>query len=241
MTHRLTLRIYRYKPGARPRYDTFAVAMPGEANVLDALERAWADDDRSLAFRHACHHASCGSCGLRIDGIEKLPCVTPVTDYPDGATVTLEPLRNFDVIADLVVDVSPLFGRMQAVGAPIMRPAEPLEHSQGLPEGVEDLERFENCLECGLCVSACPAMAADRHYLGPAALAGAERALVQSQNARLRSLLYFLDDDHGLWRCHSAFECTEVCPSNVQPAEAIMRLKRAAAGEKVRTLFRRWG
>ena len=70
MAHKLNLRIYRYKPGHEPHYDTFAVEVPETANVLDAIERAWDDHDRTLIFRHACHHASCGSCGLRIDGVD---------------------------------------------------------------------------------------------------------------------------------------------------------------------------
>src|SRR3972149_9147629 len=126
MTRNLHLRIYRYKPGGEPRYDTFPVEVPDTANILDAIERAWDDHDRMLMFRHACHHASCGSWGRRVNGREQLPCVTPVADYADGATLTIEPMRNFPVITDIAVDASPLFERMQLVGMPIIREAEPL-------------------------------------------------------------------------------------------------------------------
>jgi len=242
MPHKLILRVYRYKPGHDPHYDTIPVEVPDTANVLDAIERAWDDHDRTLMFRHACHHASCGSCGLRVNGVEKLPCVTPVADYADGATLTIEPMRNFPVITDIAVDASPLFERMQLVGMPIIREAEPLraDGKTIFPEGVRDFDRFENCIECGLCLSACPSMAADPLYLGPVALAAAERVLATSSDSAKRSrILALIDDEHGLWRCHSAWECTEVCPYQVNPAEAIMRLKRIVAAEKFKRLFHR--
>lgn len=241
MTHHLTLRIYRYKPGSDPHYDIFPVEVPDEANVLDAIERAWDDQDRSLMFRHACHHASCGSCGLRINDVEKLPCVTLVTDYPDGATLTIDPMRNFPLVTDLAVDAGPLYERTREIGLPIMRESEALRENglRVLPEGIAGFNRFENCIECGLCLSACPSMAADPFYLGPVALAMAERALVEPRGLDRQSIIDLIDDEHGLWRCHSAFECTEVCPSNVDPAGAIMRLKRIVAAEKFKKLFGR--
>jgi succinate dehydrogenase / fumarate reductase iron-sulfur subunit len=242
MTRHFQLRIYRYKPGSDPHYDTFPVEVPDEANVLDAVERAWDDQDRTLMFRHACHHASCGSCGLRVNGVEKLPCITPVTNYADGATLTIEPMRNYPLVTDLAVDAGPLFERMREAGMPIVREAEPLRENglRVLPEGVADFIRFENCIECGLCLSACPSMAADPMYLGPAALAAAERVLAETTEPAVRQRIFdLIDDEHGLWRCHSAFECTEVCPSNVDPAGAIMRLKRTVAAAKFKKLFSR--
>ncbi len=241
MTHHLTLCIYRYKPGSNPHYDNFSVEVPDEANVLDAIERAWDDKDRSLMFRHACHHASCGSCGLRVNDVEKLPCVTLVTDYPDGATLKIDPMRNFPLVTDLAVDAKPLYERTREVGTPIMRESEPLRPNGllELPDGIVDFTRFESCIECGLCLSACPSMAADPFYLGPVALAMAERALAEPRGLDRQRIIDLIDDEHGLWRCHSAFECTEVCPSNVDPAGAIMRLKRIVAAEKFKKLFGR--
>jgi succinate dehydrogenase / fumarate reductase iron-sulfur subunit len=235
----LNLRLNRTSP--HPHFDTFDVEVPDEANVLGAIERAWDEHDRTLVFRHACHHASCGSCGLRINHVEKLPCITPVSDYADGATLTIEPLRNFPIIADIVVDATPLFEKMQTVNLSIIREAESL-HADGaevLPDDINAFTRFENCIECGLCLSACPAMAADPFYLGPAALAAAERSIAEPRGLDRQKIINLLDDEHGLWRCHSAFECTEVCPSNVDPAGAIMRLKRMVAAEKFRALLGR--
>jgi succinate dehydrogenase / fumarate reductase iron-sulfur subunit len=235
----LSLRLHRTHP--QPHYDTFDVEVSADANVLDAIEKVWDEHDRSLTFRHACHHASCGSCGVRINDTEKLLCITSVSDYEDGATLTIEPLRNFSLVADIVANATLLFEKMRTVNSSIIREAEPLrgDNADVLPDDVDAFTRFENCIECGLCLSACPSMAADPFYLGPAALAMAERALNEPRGTDRQSIIDLLDDEHGLWRCHSAFECTEVCPSNVDPAGAIMRLKRMVAVEKFRGLWRK--
>ena len=235
---KLTVKLYRYKPGSEPHYDTFPVEVPDAGNVLDAVEQAWAAD-QTVMFRHACHHASCGSCGLLVNDVEKLPCVTPVKDYGEGATIKIDPMRNFPVITDIAVDASPIYQRMTLVGMPIIRQAESLR-SDGkyvFPEGMQEFDRFENCLECGLCLSACPVMATDPQFLGPLGLAAAERLLNEPRGVDHDTIYNLIDDEHGLWRCHSSFECTEACPYEVDPGAAIMRLKGKVAARKIGRLF----
>jgi succinate dehydrogenase iron-sulfur subunit len=237
----IPLRIFRCKAGETPHYDTFAVQVADTAHVLDAIDIAWAVYDHSLTFRRACHHASCGACALRINGVEKLPCITRITDVWDGhSPLCLDPLRNFPLVSDLVVDVSGFFQRMLASDMTITRTAELL-----LPVSVDDIEsavhvepipptdeqpqfnRFENCIECGICMSACPTMAADDRFLGPAGLAAIYRACQQTDDSHEEAhLLALADGEHGVWRCHSAFECTEICPQAVDPAGKIMALRR---------------
>lgn len=239
----VTLRIFRYRHGHAPRYDTFRVTVADGANVLDAIEQAWAHQDRSLMFRHACHHASCGTCGVRINGVEKLPCITPVRDFVRrGEPITIEPLRHFPLVGDLVVDVSNFFQKMHASGMGITRPAEPTLDGRRVhvPPGLERLTRFENCIECGLCISACPTQAATLKFLGPAGLAAIRRAVDKSEDPEERArLLALADTEQGVWRCHSAWECTEVCPQDVQPAEAIMALRRELTVRRFRKLLKR--
>jgi succinate dehydrogenase / fumarate reductase iron-sulfur subunit len=101
------------------------------------------------------------------------------------------------------------------------------------------LERFEDCIECGLCLSACP-VAEDPRFLGPAALAAAERVLEEPRGADPRGVLGQVDDAHGAWRCHAAFECSAVCPAGVAPGEAIMRLRGRLLRDRLPRLIGRY-
>jgi succinate dehydrogenase / fumarate reductase, iron-sulfur subunit len=201
-------------------WQDFQVTLPRSAYVLDALEEI-EKQDPSLLFRHACHHASCGSCGLRVNGRERLSCVTPLADAArPGRPLRLEPLRNFPIIGDLLVDFSPFMASLDRADMPLVRLAE--SH----PAAGQRYTRFENCIECGLCLSACPIAGSDAQYAGPAALAAAWRSLEEPRQSSRRDWIALVDGEKGVWRCHAAFECTEVCPSNVDPAGAIMSLRR---------------
>lgn len=213
----ITLRIWR----SNNHFADHAISVSEGSYVIDAIERVYAQPGSGLVWRHACHHASCGSCGLRVNGVEKLPCVTPLSDYPAGQPITLQPLAHFPRIADLVVDFAPFFERMRAVGMPILREDET---STACLDNRRDL-RFENCIECGLCVSACPAMSNPR-FLGPAALAAAERLMEEPRGADLASLLQRVDGTAGVWSCRSSYQCSAVCPTGVDPAGAIIKLRK---------------
>ena len=232
MTWKVNYRIYRSATDGKPaHYDTYPIEIGPEETVLDGVERIWARQDRSLLFRHACHHASCGSCGMRVNGVEKLSCVTYLKDVTkDGGTITVDPLRHFPQIGDLVVDVTPMFAKLQQIKMPITQRATAL----GEPG---EYNRFEDCIECGLCISACPMTQTNPNYLGPAALAAAERLVVEPRGADVSAILKLVDTEDGCWRCHTAFECSEVCPYQVDPAGKIMALRRQLMIEKVKGLF----
>lgn len=230
---RVPLRIFRARPGQPSHRDLFLVEVPERAYVLDAIELAWAHLDRSLMFRHACHHGSCGSCAVRIQGHEKLPCITPLKDVWHGkGELRIDPLSNFPVVGDLVVDVGALFERLAASEMTITHAVGPgIAPTGELPEGIEQLTRFQNCLECGVCVSACPTMASNPHFFGPAGLAAVHSArLDDGDTERARRLLRLVDSEHGIWRCHEVWECSEVCPQGNEPAWRIMDLRRVALG-----------
>ena len=230
----IQLRIWRSvgQAGHRPRHDRFRVPVDSDLDtVLDLIERTWATLDRTLVFRHACHHASCGACAIRIDGRERLACLTKVTDVWNGhSTLTLEPLRNFPIVADLAVDPTGLLARMTDVRLPYVRTVEPgIRACAGVATDgdVGSAERFEDCIECGACISACPVAAADPEYLGPAILAAAERLVESADDDRVVRALDMVDTDNGVWECRSVWACSAVCPSGVDPAARIMALRRA--------------
>jgi succinate dehydrogenase / fumarate reductase, iron-sulfur subunit len=246
---KVTLLILRQKRSegpevlSRPHFDRFEMEVNPEEYLLDAIERVWAFHDRSLCFAHACHHSTCGACGMRVDGKEKLACITTLSSLTEyGGTLKIEPLRNFPVVSDLVVDMGGLFRNMQQVGhRPVNSSVvEPLVSRLSRPEKnaqAGDFTRLSDCIECGLCVSVCPSAATDTDYLGPAALAGAHQRSLAEKGALDKSLLRIVDNEAGLWRCHSAFECSAVCPSNVDPAGRIMALRSRVLNARLKNWF----
>lgn len=238
-TWHITYEVYRQKEGEPPRFDRFSVDISPDAYVLDGVEKIWARQDRSLTFRHACHHATCGACGMRVNGVEKLSCITRIRAVThDGGTLRVEPLRNFPLISDLAVDMSKLYAAMDQIAFSQIVPVgeAPLPNSHGIAPAGEAGEgaRLADCIECGLCVSACSICASDPDYLGPAALAALHQRGLTNPD-----LLDLADNQDGLWRCHSQFECSAVCPSFVEPGWRIMELRRQVVKQRLSRLFHR--
>jgi len=239
MTERdIEFKVFRYKQGgAAPAHQTFTVRCDENTTVLVALQDIRRDQDGTLILRHSCHHASCGTCGMRINGREELACVVKVFEL-GTPTVVVEPMRNMPVISDLVVDMEPFYDRFNAAGMPFIRESEYLEEAE-VAEGLETYMRCENCIECNLCVSACPIMGTDPTYIGPAALAATWRVVEEPRGLDSRPLLDWVDSQNGCWRCHVAYECNEACPSGVFPGDKIMSLRRELTKRKFRRLFGR--
>ena len=239
-TWNVTFRVLRRKRDKEAHYDEYKLEVSPDEYVLDAIERIWAFQDRTLCFAHACHHSTCGACGMRVNDREKLTCITPIrTVTSDGGVVKVEPLRNFPVVSDLVVDLGGLYRKNELVGqqSVVSEAIEPAAAglSKAEREARREFIRLSDCIECGLCVSACPAAATSADYLGPAGLAGAHQHGLDGNKA----LRILVDGSEGLWRCHSAYECTAVCPSNVDPAGHIMALRRQVMVDRIKGIFRR--
>jgi succinate dehydrogenase / fumarate reductase iron-sulfur subunit len=229
-------KVFRYKQGqAAPTYQTFTVAVDHNTTVLVALQDNRRDQDSTRILRHSCHHASCGTCGMRVNGREELACVVKVLEL-GTPTVVVEPVDNIPLISDLVVDMNHFYARYTMPEMPYIRQSEFLSEAE-LPKGIAQYTRYENCLECGLCVSACPVAGSDPAYLGPAAMAAAWRVVDEPRDSDPAFALDWVDQEHGCWRCHVAFECSEVCPSNVDPAGAIMSLRNKLTRRNFRRLI----
>jgi len=222
-------RVFRFKRGDRaPHLDEFDVPVTARTTLFDAMRWIQLNRDPSLALRHSCLHASCGTCGVRANGREVLMCVTAVHDL--GREVTVEPVANIPVLTDLVVDMTEFFARFPQAHPLVRESGFGSDPEAEVPEGMAAYQRFEDCIECGLCLSACPVVATTDRYLGPGALAWAQRILEEPRSEDVRGVLDWANDPDAAWRCHAAFECTEACPSNVNPAARIMYLRGALTG-----------
>lgn len=177
-----------------------------------------------------------------VNGREQLTCITPIrSTTKDGGIVKIDPLRNFPIVSDLVVDMGNFFikmdrSRFESV-ARIEDACLPYEKEMVMSQtpGAE-AERLVDCIECGLCISACPASNTDEEYVGPAVLAAIHLMHTQEPSQQLIDLA---DHHTGLWRCHSAYECTYVCPAGVDPAWRIMDMRNKVFGNRIKSIFKR--
>lgn len=222
MREKITLRVKRSESGG---FDEFVVPIQKWTTVLECILYAKHQMDHSIAVRYSCRQATCGSCGMNINGRPALACFTKVSDL-DSDTITVEPMNNFPIIRDLAVRFDRLFENHRRIH-PYLDAEEPStgrEHLQN-PAQLDQYIQFANCIKCGLCNSACPTMATDSTFMGPQALAQAYRYVADSRDAGKDKRLRVIDDSHGIWRCHFAGSCSQVCPKGVDPAMGIQLLR----------------
>jgi succinate dehydrogenase / fumarate reductase iron-sulfur subunit len=216
-------------------YDSFEVPVQRWTTVLDALLYAKSYHDNSIGIRYSCRMASCGSCGMKINGIPRLACYTKISEL-EGSTITCEPLANFPHIRDLVTDFSQFFNYHKKMQPYIHNEnsniidRKKLSEFKQTPEEVDKYLQFSYCIKCGLCYSACPTVATDTKFPGPQALSQAYRYYADTRDNDIKKRLNIVDDRHGIWRCHFAGSCSAVCPKGVDPALGIQLLRRHLMG-----------
>jgi succinate dehydrogenase / fumarate reductase iron-sulfur subunit len=228
-----TFRIKRFDPErGLEGWGEFGLVMEPSERVLDGLIRIKDELDGTLTFRRSCAHGICGSCAVKVNGRNRLACQTLMGDLPE--TVVLEPLPAFSVIKDLVVDFGPFFRKNEEVLPCLINNEVPPERERlQSPEEQERILQSITCIMCGSCTSACPVHWADREYLGPAALLKAFRFILDSRDRAQAERLRRISREDGVWRCHSIFNCVEVCPKEIDITAHLTQLKRLA-------LFRRF-
>ncbi len=199
----------------RGEWEDYPVPVSPGDTVMDILERLKRDRVPDLLYRHSCHHGSCGTCGCRINGRERLACTANVWEM-ETEVVTLEPLRGHRIIGDLAVDPADLFRDLPSHSAYLRE----IEKYPGYL-------RFEDCIECGCCVSACPVLSPEkkRPFLGPAALAAWSRERINHPGTNAEALEKAALPE-GTAACDRAFECSRVCPTGVAPGKHIQLLRR---------------
>ncbi len=237
MADSIEMRVTRYTPGRdqKPTADRYEVPLRKDWSVLDGLNFVKDHIDGSLAYRWSCRMGICGSCGMNINGTPKLTCETFLSDYAPGP-IRVEPLTNFPIVRDLVVDIEDFMEKLPRVKPWIVRnddqSAVDHEYLQ-TPEELAEYKQFSNCINCMLCYAACPVYGLDPDFIGPAAIALAERYDLDSRDRGRRERLDVLIEREGVWGCTFVGECTRVCPKHVDPAGAIQRYKLEAAKESV--------
>ncbi|MCV7066642.1 succinate dehydrogenase/fumarate reductase iron-sulfur subunit [Mycolicibacterium farcinogenes] len=240
MADRIVMEVARYRPetDTEPVMQSYDVPLTREWAVLDGLNYIKDRLDGTLSFRWSCRMGICGSCGMTINGDPKLACATFLVDYLPGP-VRVEPMRNFPVIRDLVVDISDFMTKLPRVKPWIINDDEPATDTEyrQTPAELDEFKQFSMCINCMLCYSACPVYALDPDFLGPAAIALAQRYNLDSRDKGAEDRRDVLAAADGAWGCTYVGECSVACPKGVDPAGAIQRYKLTAATHSVKSLL----
>ncbi|MFQ5515356.1 MAG: succinate dehydrogenase/fumarate reductase iron-sulfur subunit [Myxococcota bacterium] len=220
--------VLRFRPEneEEPVWESYDVPCQPDWVVLDALNYIKDEIDPTLSHRWSCRMGVCGSCGMMVNGRPKLTCNAFVREYP--GPIRVAPLANFPIVRDLVVELESFMEKLKAVKPWIIRKIEKdVEHGEYLqsPEDLDVFKQFSMCINCTLCYAACPVLAHEEGFLGPAAIALAFRYSQDSRDEGEAERFDVLNSPEGVWACSYANECSEVCPKHVDPAAAVNRSK----------------
>jgi succinate dehydrogenase / fumarate reductase iron-sulfur subunit len=225
-------RIRRFDPekDRAPHWEDYRIEYTPGMTVLEGLWKIKETQSPTLSWRVSCRMGVCGSCGMLINGSPRLACNTQVAEL-GTSTVAVAPLPNFDIVRDLVPDLTSMFDSHVALQPFLIRDdvqeqEDPsIEYLQSREE-LESYLQFSYCIKCGCCMAACPTFATDALYSGPMPLAQAHRYNTDSRDGGFQVRKKVLAGNAGPWRCHYAGECSRVCPKGVDPAKAIQLMKR---------------
>ena len=179
---------------------------------------------------------------MMVNGEPKLTCATFLSYYLPGP-VQIGPLRYFPVVRDLVIEMTDFMVKLKGIKPWIIREDEkPLSEGEFLqtPEQLDNYKQFSMCINCMLCYAACPVYGLDQHFIGPAAIALAQRYNMDSRDQGANERLDILSQHEGIWGCTFVGECTKVCPKNVDPAGAIQQYKLKATKEWYKDFLMPW-
>lgn len=227
MAKKISLKIRRYNPDTQKSHlEEFEIPEKKGMTVLDAVNHIKDTQDSTLAHRWSCRMGICGSCGTIINGKPALMCQT----FCEGnkTPITVEPLRNFPVIKDLIVDTDNAmehFRTAMPYTDIINRHASLDKEMIQTPKQRKKIEQSSQCIKCMLCYSACPVVGHNPNFIGPAASALAYRYLEDNHDEIPNERMDSLTQKNGVWQCSFIGECSVVCPKKVDPAIAIQRLK----------------
>jgi succinate dehydrogenase / fumarate reductase iron-sulfur subunit len=232
----VTLRIRRFNPeiDADPYWHDYEVQVFGTDRILDALNKIKWEQDGTLTYRRSCAHGICGSDAMRINGLNRLACKTLIKDLKMDAAITVEAIKGLPLEKDLIVDMEPFFQAYRDVKPFLITKGHEPTHERR--QSSHQRDRFDDttkCILCAACTTSCPVFWTDGQYFGPAAIVGAHRFIFDSRDDGAGQRLDILNDQEGVWRCRTTFNCTEACPRGIQITQAIQEVKRALITRRV--------
>ena len=232
------LQIQRYNPEQddAPRLQRYTVSGDHTTSVLDALLSIQQQQDATLTLRWSCRMAICGSCGVMVNGMPKLGCKTFLRDYT--GVIDIAPLAHFAVEKDLIVDMTPFLAHLSAIKPYLINDKDDSAPHKQTPAQLAKYQQFSNCINCGLCYSACPQFGLNPEFLGPAAIMLAQRYNLDSRDNGKAARMPQLNTKNGAWGCTFVGFCSDVCPKQLDPAAAVNQAKVESAKDFIISMFK---
>ncbi len=228
-----TFRIWRGDQGGGAFTD-YATGVSEGMVVLDAVHQIQAESAPDLAVRWNCKAGKCGSCSAEVNGKPRLMCMTRLNDLPLAEPVTIEPMKAFPILRDLVTDVSFNFGAKQKIRKFKPRPPDAADGTWRIAqEDVDRVQEFRKCIECFLCQDVCHVLR-EHHlhdrFIGPRLLV--YTAALEMHPLDVEDRLGDLKDSQGIGYCNITKCCTKVCPEGITITDnAIIPLKERVVDE----------
>jgi len=203
-------------------------AAPHHTTVLDLLHQIQWEQDSTVVFRRNCRNAICGSCAMKINGTSALACAVSAHQAMDAQQhISIEPLGNLPVLRDLVVDMTRFWQNLEQVQPYVTTQPKQEREFRQTPQQRMKLQAGGNCILCGACYSECNALGGNPNFIGPHALAKADRILQDNREARPAERLQRYNTSDMAWGCTRCYQCNEVCPVGVQPLDRITQVRQA--------------
>ncbi len=225
------LTIHRFVEGKEWTQD-YNVTVTTGMTVLEALTQIKEKQDPTLSFTCSCRSSICGACAVRVNGNAELACemlVEKLVERYQTNELTIQPLGNFKVLRDLIVDWDPKYAELKKI-KPALQPKADTSMETGCLQSPAEFNKYKKlagCILCGSCISECNKNTLNQgDFLPPFAFVKGQKFTADSRDAdpkgRLKAIV-----DAGLWRCFNCQECTAKCPKGLDPAAAIEHLKEA--------------
>jgi len=224
---RATFRVWRGDRDGGRLVDYATNVAPGMV-VLDAIHQIQAEQANDLAVRWNCKAGKCGSCSAEVNGMPKLMCMTRLSELPLDRPVSVEPMRGFPPVKDLVTDVSWNFEVKRRIKPFRPRPADEPDGTWRMAQSdVDRVQEFRKCIECFLCQDVCHVLRDHRlhqEFIGPRFLVHV--AALEMHPLDVEDRVEELRRAHGIGYCNITKCCTAVCPEHITITDnAIIPLK----------------
>ena len=199
------------------QFQSYQVRVDPGMVVLDVIHRIQAEQQTDLAVRWNCKAGKCGSCSMEINGKPRLACMTRMNEYEPGATITVQPLKAFPVLKDLVTDVSWNYAVKKKIAPFKPRPKEADGTHRMQQVDVDRVQEFRKCIECFLCQDVCHILRDHKkhgEFAGP-------RFMIHLAQLEMNPLdsadrVPQIKEEFGIGMCNITKCCTEVCPEEIK-------------------------